>query len=167
MNRLTVAAPFSYKSHACIGISLFHCNLFFWHETKLLFFCYWRDGYLWRLLPPRNLFFQLPMVRIKLHSQQANVQLFHKYTLSKTIVFDDWMGRNVNLGGSSSMSNFWASLCMPVLSSRHLFKCLKRKEVINVCKRKNRMWLKITWDWNLVAYLKKVLWSSGISVASQ
>jgi hypothetical protein len=31
----------------------------------------------------------------------------------------------------------------------------------------NKMWLKITWDWNLVAYLKKVLWSSGISVARQ
>jgi len=53
MNRLTVAAPFSYKSHACIGkfISL---QLFFWQETKLLFFCYSRDGYLWGLLPPRK-----------------------------------------------------------------------------------------------------------------
>jgi hypothetical protein len=88
--------------------------------------------------PQGNLFFVLPMVRIKLHSQQANVQLFHKYTLRKILVFDDLIGQECELGGwgSSSMSNFWASLCMPVLSSRHLFKRLKRKEVINVCKRK-------------------------------
>jgi hypothetical protein len=39
--------------------------------------------------PQGNLFFMLPMVRIKLHSQQANVQLFHKYRMSKIVVFDD------------------------------------------------------------------------------
>jgi hypothetical protein len=88
MNRLTVAAPFSYKSHACIGkfISL---QFFLGMKQNCFFSAIGGMGICGDCFRQGNLFFMLPMVRTKLHSQQANVQLFHKYTLSKRLVFDN------------------------------------------------------------------------------
>jgi hypothetical protein len=83
MNRLTAAAPFSYKSHACIGKFISLQFYFFGMKQNCFFSAIEGMGICGDCFPQGNLFFMLLMVRIKLHSQQANVQLFHKYTLSK------------------------------------------------------------------------------------